>query len=117
MLSESRFLNIHTSELASAVATLELNSSNIKRSKRLFDLSLRSPTENSIAQVAWASRQNRSINLGDEYLDIPQHIRGTFLDLLSAKTDGNRQLRNANYGSLTNRFQVGQVFMVHICLQ
>ena len=42
MLSESRFLNIHTSELASAVATLELNSSNIKRSKRLFDLSLRS---------------------------------------------------------------------------
>ena len=71
MLSESRFLNIHTSELASAVATLELNSSNIKRSKRLFDLSLRSPTENSIAQVAWASRQNRSINFGDEYLDIP----------------------------------------------
>ena len=71
MLAERRFLPIHTSELASALATLELNSGRVGKSKRLFKMSLHQPTENSIAQVAWASRRYDVITLKEEYLARP----------------------------------------------
>ncbi len=71
ILEERRFSPVHISELASAMATLEFNHGNVKRSRQLFDISLRNPTENSIAQAAWASRQNSSIRIDDEYLDRP----------------------------------------------
>ena len=59
----------HLSELASAVATLELESGSTRKSRRLFDQSLESPTENSIAQAAWASRRNAGIHFDDSYLN------------------------------------------------
>ena len=72
MFTDKRFSPIHISELASAVATLELDSGSVKKSRRLFDLSLKCPTENSIAQAAWASRRNSSIiRLNDKHLDLP----------------------------------------------
>jgi hypothetical protein len=45
----------HTTELSSALATLELFSGNTKRANRLFELSLRQATDNSLAQAVWAS--------------------------------------------------------------
>ena len=72
MVTDKRFSPIHISELASAVATLELDSGSVKKPRQLFDLSLKCPTENSIAQAAWASRQNSSIiRLNDKHLDLP----------------------------------------------
>ena len=71
MLTDRRFSPIHISELASAVATLELDSGSVKKPRQLFNLSLKRPTENSIAQAAWASRRNSSIRLNDKYLDLP----------------------------------------------
>ena len=70
MLKERNFSPIHLSELASAVATLELGSGNIMKSRRLFDLSLEDPTENSIAQVAWASRRYNAIHFRDQNLTL-----------------------------------------------
>lgn len=71
MLSKGQFPPSQTSELASAIATLELASGSIKKSKKLFGQSLEDPTENSIAQAAWASRQNSAICLDDKYLGRP----------------------------------------------
>ena len=71
MLTEWHFSPFHISELASAVATLELGSGSVRKSKILFRRSLESPTENSVAQAAWASRQNSSIRLDDRYLNLP----------------------------------------------
>ena len=71
MLLDGQFSPAHISELASAVATLELSSGSVKKSKKLFGRSLEYPTENSIAQAAWASRQNSIIHLDEEYLDRP----------------------------------------------
>ena len=70
MLSEGKLAPAHISELASAVATLELGSGSVKKSKRLFSRSLESPTENSIAQVAWASRQHSAIRFDDQHLEL-----------------------------------------------
>ena len=71
ILAGGQFALGDISELASAVATLELSSGGIKKSKRFFGLSLDQPTENSIAQAAWASRQNSTIRLDHQYLDRP----------------------------------------------
>ena len=71
MLTEGRVAPLHISELAAAVATLELSSGSVKKSRRLFVRSLEQPTENSIAQAAWAARQNQAIPLAEEYLTRP----------------------------------------------
>ena len=57
------------SELASALATLELEAGAIRKSRRLFGRSLECPTENSIAQAAWASTRDVGIELHSRYLD------------------------------------------------
>jgi tetratricopeptide (TPR) repeat protein len=49
-------------ELASAVATLELGYGNASRSKKLFRVSMADPTENAVAQAQWAV-QHRHISL------------------------------------------------------
>jgi len=62
MVSGGKFANSHISELASALATLELGSGSLRKSKKLFKLSLADPTENSIAQAAWTSWREKSIH-------------------------------------------------------
>lgn len=71
MLTERRYPPIHISELASAVGTLELQAGSVRKSKKLFRLSLEDPTENSVAQVAWVSRQYNTMHLEDRYLALP----------------------------------------------
>lgn len=71
MLAEGRVAPLHISELAAAVATLELSSGSVKKSRRLFVRALEQPTENTIAQAAWAARQNQAIPLAEEYLTRP----------------------------------------------
>lgn len=44
-----------TTELAASLATLELQSGNFKRSRRLFSQSSEAPTENAVAQIRWAN--------------------------------------------------------------
>ena len=69
ILNEKRFKAGHLSELASALATIELNSGNIKHARRLFAQSLEHPTENSIAQAAWVDQTKKVIKFDDSYLD------------------------------------------------
>ena len=61
----------HLSELASGLATLELGSGSIKKSQRLFGVSLEAPTENSVAQAAWASRHGARIRVDERHLGVP----------------------------------------------
>lgn len=60
----------HTTELASALATEELSGS-IRRARRLFGQALEAPTENTIAQVEWASRHARGLEFDPEFLERP----------------------------------------------
>lgn len=50
----------HLSELASAVGTFELLEGKTKKAKEWFRLSLKSPTENALAQAKWAERKTRN---------------------------------------------------------
>lgn len=55
--SESKGSPIHHAELISAVATVELNSGAEKSAKKLFQRSLSSPNDNSLAQAEWAAQR------------------------------------------------------------
>ena len=50
-------------ELLSALATEELNSGSIKNSRKLFNQSLISPNDNTLAQAVWANRHINNINI------------------------------------------------------
>jgi tetratricopeptide (TPR) repeat protein len=69
VLTGSDFPPSSTTELASALGTLELEDGNQKKAKRLLRESLRDPTENSVAQAEWASRLLSGLEIGaDRYL-------------------------------------------------
>ena len=59
------------SELASAIATIEINEGNRRAAKKLFRRSLILPTENSAAQAEWASAQVGELDIGPTQLNIP----------------------------------------------
>lgn len=60
------------SELASELGTLELNAGGDKRARRLFEQALVEPTENSLAQVEWASHRTTGIVVPDANLARPE---------------------------------------------
>ena len=62
----------HISELASAVATLEMTSGSIKPARRLFNLGLQNPTENAVAQADWAADQISGISLREDHFRLPR---------------------------------------------
>lgn len=56
------FHPFNITELASALATLEMENANLKQSKKLFKRSLIKPNDNSLAQAEWASQKDEKIN-------------------------------------------------------
>jgi tetratricopeptide (TPR) repeat protein len=59
MLESGRFSDFDLTELASALATLELTAGDLRTARRLFRRALAQPTDNTIAQATWASPQLR----------------------------------------------------------
>jgi tetratricopeptide (TPR) repeat protein len=62
----------HLSELASALATMELASGSTRRARKLFHLALKQPTENTIAQARWAASLDSGIRLEQKHYDDPR---------------------------------------------
>ena len=67
MLADTSVSESQITELASAMATLELESGNFRKSKKLFRRSLRGPTENSMAQAVWATRKGIVLDISNEF--------------------------------------------------
>lgn len=70
-ITEQTFLESHVSELASAAATIDWHYGAIQKAKRLFDKSLKIPTENSLAQAVWFSSKENLIHLNENLLSLP----------------------------------------------
>ena len=79
MLTSGQFSPRQVSELASAVATLELSAGRSRRARRLFERSLERPTENSIAQAVWASR-NYGLQIRIRHHDLPNTFEAASWD-------------------------------------
>jgi Tfp pilus assembly protein PilF len=70
-VEDANFSPFEVSELASAIATVEIES-NFKAARKLFRKALKQPTENSIAQAEWASREVSSMTIEVEEFDAPR---------------------------------------------
>lgn len=79
MLSSGDFSEFSTSELASAIATVELDEGNTKGAKKLFKQSLGLPTENSLAQAEWASAQLGNVQAVPQTSNIPRNYEAKAL--------------------------------------
>lgn len=60
-LLDAKYIGPENSELASAVATMELNSGSNKNAKQLFKKALINPNDNSLAQAEWAAEKLKLI--------------------------------------------------------
>jgi tetratricopeptide (TPR) repeat protein len=72
MLKGGNYSDFSTSELASALGTLEFKSGSSKIAKRLFRRSLVQPTENSVAQAEWVSRGLSGLELEITKFRVPR---------------------------------------------
>jgi len=71
MLGSALYRPFSLSELASAVATLEMRSGNERAARRLFRQALIRPTDNTVAQVEWA--KNRiALDVDPQYVSTPR---------------------------------------------
>ena len=69
MLDSGKFSPFHLTELLSAIATVDLTDGNQRRAKKLFRAALADPTDNTVAQVEWASRR-----IGGDFEVEPEHF-------------------------------------------
>ena len=91
---EKREINpFHTSELASALATLEMRAGKHRHSNRLFAQSLHRPTQNALAQAVWATKLAGLASLNPELLSranaseaiaLDFYNRGAWTELIKA---------------------------------
>jgi tetratricopeptide (TPR) repeat protein len=72
MLSSGSHSAFATSELASALGTIEARAGNDRVARRLFRQSLTDPTDNSIAQAEWASGHVAGISIPPAALEQPR---------------------------------------------
>ena len=104
------------SELAAALATLELEAGAMRKSRRLFGRALECPTENSIAQAAWASTRDVGIELHSRYLEYANAFEARSW-MYMARPTGRAVYRNVGIGCAISRFPADRVYMDHTSRQ
>lgn len=67
-------------ELASSIATLEMQNGNMKKSRNLFRKALLSPNDNSLAQLEWASAKDSQLHVVQDNFDIKTKFEAFALD-------------------------------------
>jgi Tfp pilus assembly protein PilF len=70
-LKNEIYNDFSTTELASAVGTLEYNNGKLKNARKLFNQSLIQPNDNSLAQIMWMSENLNGLNINDYQYNLP----------------------------------------------
>lgn len=68
IIESNNYSPFNITELASSLATLEFETGNNKKSKKLFERSLISPNDNALAQVQWANNHKLNISFDNRIL-------------------------------------------------
>lgn len=63
---------MHTTELASALGTVELAHGNRRQVRKLFEHALIDPTENTVAQAIWVARHMPDFEVREDSLSVPR---------------------------------------------
>lgn len=86
MLKDVNFRPSHLSELAAALGTVELESGKHKNSRALFARSLREPSENTLAQIQWATERDDHIVMPNEAWQVARPYEA---QALAARLEGD----------------------------
>ena len=70
---------LHTTELASAIATVEMTAGDVKTARRPFKDSLVDPTDNSLAQAGWAATKMAGVEVAPELMRKPRSFEARAL--------------------------------------
>jgi len=85
LLESGCFSELHTSELASALASLEMFSGRNKKATKLFAASLKRPTDNALAQCVWASNRIPLGRIDQNLLQTPLACEAKTIDAFNRK--------------------------------
>lgn len=72
LVESGRFAPLHSSELASAIGTMEHEAGNRKQVRKMFSHALIEPTENAVAQAGWIGRHMTGFDLPEGSLAVPR---------------------------------------------
>lgn len=114
MLDALQFRREHTSELATALATLEWHTGHRRQFNKRFNESLSHPSENALAQATWLIREAPS-DLPDEMLQMLLPILGS-----SAEAHTYTLLKQKRWGDAIDSFvkwQEEESFSQHIAIE
>ena len=95
------------SELASAVATLELSAGNNKRAKKLFAVSVINPNDNTVAQLKWADEEHQ-IGFKQELLETQLSFEARAIDAV-AREQWSAAIENCELWRLDEPFSLRPV--------
>jgi tetratricopeptide (TPR) repeat protein len=79
LLARGDFPPVQTTELSSALATLEMSAGDMKQARRLFKDSLVDPTDNSLAQAGWAATKITGVDVPAQLLEKPRSFEARAL--------------------------------------
>lgn len=82
ILERKKFSPFHMAELASAIATLELSSGSVRNARKLFQMSLIEPTENSVAQSVWVRKDLPTLEINFALRKTPRDYEAQALNAL-----------------------------------
>lgn len=80
MISSNNFSSFSTTELASALGTVELINGSRKKSRDFFRKSLESPNDNSLAQIEWASKKDKGLEITPSEFKVIHSFEAKALD-------------------------------------
>jgi tetratricopeptide (TPR) repeat protein len=71
ILRDPNFHPLHITELASVIGTLEFNAGNVKKARKAFRMALKSPNDNSLAQIIWVAEKLRVELVEPRHFNLP----------------------------------------------
>lgn len=80
MVSSKNFSPFSITELASSLGTVELINGSKKKSRDFFQKALQDPNDNSLAQVEWASKKDKQLDIDPANFQVKNNFEAKALD-------------------------------------
>lgn len=80
MVNSKKLSPFSITELSSSLGTVELLHGNLKKSRPLFQTSMISPNDNSLAQIEWASSKDNNLNIIPTTLQVNHNFEALALE-------------------------------------
>lgn len=93
-INSKNILPFNFTELASGIGTVEMFNGNFKKSRDFFRKALINPNDNSLAQIEWASRQDKHLDINPSSFEVKMNFEVLALDSFH-NNNFNQSLENA----------------------